>query len=54
MDPIEFVLNNGIGVFFGWLLYRMATTSIEKNTNAINKLTKALVAGKYCSRNDKK
>lgn len=32
------IVGNGVGVGFGWLMYRMATTAIKENTQAINEL----------------
>lgn len=39
MDLTLLFLNNGVGVFFGVLFYRMASNSIDKNTEAVNKLS---------------
>jgi len=38
----EFALNNGIGVFFGVLMYLMATKTIKENTQAIRDLSVAI------------
>ena len=38
----QLLINNGVGVFFGYLLYTMATGAIKENKQAIEKLTSAI------------
>ena len=40
---ITFAMNNGVGVFFGFLLYKMADGTIKKNTEAIEGLRGAVL-----------
>lgn len=37
------LVQNGVGVTFGMLMYRMATTSIKENTLAIRELKEMLL-----------
>ncbi len=41
-ELIGLVTNNLVGVVFGLLMYRMATTTIKDNTKAIVKLTEVV------------
>ena len=41
-DISTLILNNLIGVLFGLLMYKMATTTIKENTKAINELKDAI------------
>lgn len=43
MDYAQLFLNNGVGVFFGVLFYRMANTTLKENTAAINQLKEAIL-----------
>jgi len=43
MDITTFAVNNGVGVFFGMLMWWQAQTSINKNTEALNSLKENLV-----------
>jgi len=37
------IINNGVGVFFGFLFYQLATSAIKQNTGAINSLRDAIL-----------
>lgn len=39
---LQVLMNNGVGVFFGYLFYSMANGAIKENTKAINELTEFL------------
>lgn len=41
-DLLQFAVNSGTGVLFGVLMWRMCCDHIDKNTDAIQKLTEWL------------
>jgi hypothetical protein len=45
-NVLDFAVSNGIGVFFGVLMYFQANTAIKSNTKAINDLT-LFLKGKF-------
>lgn len=42
-EYLQFVINNGVGVFFGFLLYQMANNSIKENTKVLIKLEETML-----------
>lgn len=42
LEIITLVANNGVGIGFGLLMYRMASTTIKENTNTLKDLVVSL------------